>query len=287
MPLQRHHKIIIGGVSSLLILVIIANSIFMYWVYTKDIMNYNELNNKINSLQNDTQVKFNDLSTSILNTRNDLSSLGLQVGSINQSISQLKASVSSDFSSVFEKAVKSVVWIKTDVGSGSGFFIANGGYIVTNEHVMAGATEATIITYDENQHSVSLVGEDTNMDIALLKINSTAYAPLNLGNSDNIVQGEKVIAIGNPYGLSFSVSEGIVSNIHQPGANGLNVYIQTDASLNPGNSGGPLIDVNGDVIGMNNFKLNGSENIGFALESNSIKSTVNNIYSQIYKNNLI
>jgi serine protease Do len=75
--------------------------------------------------------------------------------------------------------------------------------------------------------------------------------------------------------------------LDRQGTNGLNDYVQTDASLNPGNSGGPLIDVNGDVIGINNFKISGSENIGFALESNYIKQSVNNIYNQTYGTNLI
>ncbi|VVB82301.1 Trypsin-like peptidase domain protein [uncultured archaeon] len=115
------------------------------------------------------------------------------------------------------------------------------------------------------------------MDIALLRINDTNYSPLTLADSDNTQVGEKVIAIGNPLGLQFSVSEGIVSAIHRAGENGLNAYIQTDASLNPGNSGGPLIDVNGNVVGINNFKIIGSENIGFSLESNYVKDTINAI----------
>lgn len=124
------------------------------------------------------------------------------------------------------------------------------------------------------------------MDIALLKIDGT-YTPLTLANSDNINIGEKVIAIGNPLGLQFSVTEGIVSGINRPGANGLNYYIQTDAALNPGNSGGPLIDVQGKVIGINNFKIGAGESLGFALESNYIKQTVNSISQQALGKNLI
>jgi len=100
---------------------------------------------------------------------------------------------------------------------------------------------------------------------------------LELADSDDVQIGEKVIAIGNPLGLQFSVSEGIVSGIHRPGLNEMEVYIQTDAALNPGNSGGPLINKKGEVIGINNFKIGGTEGMGFALESNSIKETVNEI----------
>ena len=89
--------------------------------------------------------------------------------------------------------------------------------------------------------------------------------------------GEKVIAIGNPLGLQFSVSQGIVSATHREGANRLNAYIQTDAALNPGNSGGPLINTEGKVIGINNFKIGGGESLGFALESNYIEETINEI----------
>ena len=125
------------------------------------------------------------------------------------------------------------------------------------------------------------------MDIAILKIDETTYSPLILANSNNIQVGEKVIAIGNPLGLQFSVSEGIVSAVHRKGDNNINAYIQTDASLNPGNSGGPLIDTEGKVIGINNFKVSGSESLGFALESNYIKEVINNIYNGIYGEDLI
>jgi S1-C subfamily serine protease len=287
MPLEKNHKIILGGVTSLLIIVILANSIFLYWVYQKEVMNYNNLNLKIESLQEETSSKFNDLSSNLLDTKNDLKSLGLQIGSIDEEITTLKASVSADFSGIFEDAVKSVVTIKTDVSQGSGFFIADGGYVVTNAHVMEGATAAVIITYDGESHSVSRIGENPTMDIILLKISSSDYKPLKLGDSYDIQIGEKVIAIGNPLGLSFSVSDGIVSAIHREGENGLKVYIQTNADLNPGNSGGPLIDVNGKVIGINNFKVSEAEGLGFALESNYIKEVVNDISIQTYGENLI
>ena len=113
------------------------------------------------------------------------------------------------------------------------------------------------------------------MDVALLKIEGD-YNSLIFDDSDDVRIGEKGIAIGNPLGLSFSVSEGIVSALNREGSNGLKIYIQTDASLNPGNSGGPLIGTDGKVIGINNFKARG-ENLGFALESDYIKQSVNEI----------
>ena len=287
MELKRHHKIIIGGVGSLVIVFIVLNSIFIYSIFIRQTASDNELGRRIDTLQADTQSKLNELSNSVLTTKSELETLGSQVGTLDQQLITLKASASSDFSGIIENAVKSVVTIKTDVSQGSGFIIANGGYVVTNAHVMQGVTAAAIITYDGESHDVSRVGENDNMDIALLKINDTNYSPLSLADSSSVQVGEKVIAIGNPLGLQFSVSEGIVSGVDRQGVNGLNAYIQTDASLNPGNSGGPLIDVNGKVIGINNFKISGSENIGFALESNYIKTTVNSIFMTAHGRNLI
>jgi serine protease Do len=191
----------------------------------------------------------------------------------------LKASVGTDFSGVIENSIKSVVTIRTDISQATGFIITKNGYIVTNAHVMEGATAAGVFTYDGQQHSVKSIGYDANLDIALLKISGT-YEKLTISNSDNVQIGEEVIAIGNPLGLQFSVSQGIVSAVNREGTNGLNYYIQTDAALNPGNSGGPLINKDGKVIGINNFKIGGGESLGFALESNYIKEAVNNISQQ-------
>lgn len=280
MKLKRHHKIILGGITSLLIIIMIANSVFLYWVYEKENMNHDNLENKIDSLQADTQSKFNTLSE-------NLKSVNLQVGSINKDVTKLKTSVSSDFSNIIDKAIKSVVTIRTDVSQASGFFVADNGFIITNAHVMAGAKEANAITYDGKTYTVSKIGGDDNMDLILLKIDTTSYSPLELADSNEVKIAEKVIAIGNPLGLQFSVSEGIVSAVHRIGENGLNDYIQTDAALNPGNSGGPLIDNQGKVIGINNFKIGSGESLGFALESNYIKDFVNGISQMAYKKNLI
>ena len=287
MTLKRHHKIIIGSLSSLLILFMITSSVFTYLIFIKQNAADAQLNQKISSLQVDTQTKLNELTESILKTESELNNLGSQIGSIDEEITNLKTSTSADFSSVIEDAIKSVVTIRTDISQGSGFIISNNGYVVTNAHVMEGANAAGIITYDGKIHPVSKIGEDTVMDIILLKISDTSYSPLQLENSDNVQIGEKVIAIGNPLGLQFSVSEGIISGVNREGANGIKAYIQTDAALNPGSSGGPLIGTNGKVVGINNFKIGGSENIGFALESNYLKSTVNSIYQTKYGTSLI
>lgn len=289
MPLQKHHKIIIGSASSLVLLFMILGSIFMYTMAVKQNIQFNKLTEQIDDLSTETQSQISELSSSLLETKTELKSLGAQVGSIDDQMAELKASASADFSGIIEDAVKSVVTIRTDLAQGSGFVIANkdgDSYIVTNAHVMEGATAATILTYDGSSHQVSLIGSSADMDIALLKI-SGSYSLLTLGDSNDVQVGEKVIAIGNPLGLDFSVTEGIVSAVHREGNNGLEAYIQTDAALNPGNSGGPLIDKSGEAIGINNFKIGNSESLGFALESNYIEDIVNEIYKGKYGTDLL
>jgi len=115
---------------------------------------------------------------------------------------------------------------------------------------------------------------DAFADLALLKTN-TFFGELKFANSDDVQVGEKVIAIGNPLGLSFTVTEGIVSAVNREGPNGNFDFVQTDVTLNPGNSGGPLINKEGEVIGINNFKIGGAESLGFALESDVVKESIN------------
>ncbi len=287
MPLKKHHKIIIGSFSSFLIILLVANSVFIYLLYGQLQLSYNQVKSEINELNRENQNQFNEITDNLISTKNDIQTLdsqfSSQLSSINDEFeslgaefSELKSSVSADFSGIVEDAIKSVVTIKTDVAQGTGFLIADDGYIATNYHVVEGAKAAGVYTYDGKTHSVSLIGYNEKIDVAVLKIQGN-YPYLDLADSDDVIQAEKVIAIGNPYGLSFSVSEGIISATHREGPNGLNIYIQTTTELNSGNSGGPLIDKDGDVVGMNNFKLNNGEGLGFALESNSLEKTVNEI----------
>lgn len=291
MPLKKHHKILIGSFSSIIIIFMIASGILIYVLFVKQSFQYNQLNNQIENLQTDTQTKLNELTNIIILTEEELKSLGSQIGSIDEEIDLLKASAGEDFSGIIEDVVKSVITIRTDTSQGTGFIINNNGYIVTNAHVLADqqgklASNIRAITYEQETIQADFIGYNPNLDIALLKI-SGDYTSLKLADSDDIQIGEKVIAIGNPLGLQFSVSEGIVSNMHQPGPTGIKAYIQTDAALNPGNSGGPLINKQGKAIGINNFKLSGSEGIGFALESDYIKNIVNEISSETIGEELI
>ncbi len=216
------------------------------------------------------QQNFNDITTVLAKQQQDFA----------QEIKTLKSTTREDFSSVIETAVKAVVAVSTDNSIGTGFVINEDGYIVTNNHIIAGSdSEVLIKTYDRKIITAEIVGRDQLRDIALLKIDGN-YEYLELADSDDLQVGRKVIAIGNPLGLSFTVTEGIISALNRAGPNGLTEYIQTDVSLNPGNSGGPLIDTQGEVIGINNFKIGGAENLGFALESDSIKESVNEIANQ-------
>lgn len=286
--LKRHHKILIGSFGSLIIIFMIVISILLYLLFVNLSLNYENLDKKITALQTDTNSKINDLTTSIIQTNE---ALDLELGSLSEELSLLQASAGEDFSGIFEQAVKSVVTIRTDVGQGTGFIITEDGYIVTNAHVLAdgdGSLASGIIAIDSNQRTrnAEFIGFDSTLDLALLKI-SGDHDALILGNSNKINIGEKVIAIGNPLGLQFSVSQGIVSAVGRIGINGIEAYIQTDAALNPGNSGGPLINNKGEVIGINNFKIGSGESLGFALESNYIVDSINKIALNILNQTLI
>src|SRR3989344_1840479 len=206
--------------------------------------------------------------------------LSRQQQDFEQQINTIKASTQDDFSSVIEEAVKSVVAVSTDKSIGTGFIISPDGYIVTNYHIISRSeNKVSIKTYDQETIVATFIGKDELRDVALLKVNGE-YSSLELADSSSLQAGKKVIAIGNPLGLSLSVTEGIISALERAGPNGLSEYIQTDVSLNPGNSGGPLIDTEGKVVGINNFKIGGAESLGFALESDSIKESVNKIANQ-------
>lgn len=273
MAMKKHHKFMIGSFSSVLIIILVSNTIFIYILYAQLQVNSNQLERRIVELQEDTQFKINEIADSLIETREGISKLD---ESLTMEIGVLKATTGDDFSGIVDSSIKSVVSIRTDVGQGTGFIITNQGHVVTNAHVLAGGSTVNALTYEQDIVDAEFIGFDPELDIALLQIPGN-HDVLELADSDDIQIGENVIAIGNPLGLQFSVSEGIVSGVERVGINELEAYIQTDAALNPGNSGGPLINKDGEVIGINNFKVGGGENLGFALDSNHIKDAVNDI----------
>jgi S1-C subfamily serine protease len=169
-------------------------------------------------------------------------------------------------------------------GIGSGFIINEDGEIITNNHVVSGSRNVTVTLSDKKQYPATVVGLDRRSDLAILKIRADRKLPfVRLGNSDNLVVGQKVLAIGNPFGLEGTLTTGIVSSLgrslqNEDGAP-LEGLIQTDAAINPGNSGGPLLDSNGNVIGINTAIYgsqtasgeSGSIGIGFAMPINRAK----------------
>jgi len=164
---------------------------------------------------------------------------------------------------------------------GSGVIVSDQGHVVSNLHVVRGADAIRVTLNDGRVFPATLQGSDKATDIAVLKIDAEAVQPLRFGDSDSVRAGQIVFAIGNPFGLQESVSQGIVSGVGRRAMNeSLNEYIQTDSAVNPGNSGGPLINVRGEVIGINNFIFSqdgGSLGIGFAIPSNSVRKIFEDI----------
>ena len=181
---------------------------------------------------------------------------------------------------------------KKQVGGGSGFFVSSDGLIVTNKHVVDQKdVEYTVFTNDGKKHVASVIARDPILDIALIKVVPSAgksFPYLSLGDSDSLEVGQSVIAIGNALAeFRNTVSVGVISGLARSITAGtgsgmtesLDQVIQTDAAINPGNSGGPLLDLSGKVIGVNVAIAQGSQNIGFALPINSVKSAIESVKS--------
>ena len=164
---------------------------------------------------------------------------------------------------------------------GSGFIIEEKGIVVTNNHVIQGAEDIVVRVGGDKEYKAKIIGADPLSDIAVLQIVSKEnFKPVKFGNSDKARIGDWVIAIGNPFGLGGTVTAGIISARNRSiGLSRYEDYIQTDASINQGNSGGPLFDMNGDVIGINTAILgqSGSIGIGFSIPSNSAKKVINQL----------
>jgi len=186
------------------------------------------------------------------------------------------------FVSATNNSIESVVSVYTYGGNqsyannniGSGVIFSEEGYIVTNTHIISGNKLIKVKLHTGEEIDANLIGADVNADIAVLKINSNSVLkPINVSNSDDLKIGDKVLAIGNPYGIGISVSSGIISATGRDYGNPYLELIQTDAAINPGNSGGALINENGNLIGINTkiFSRTGAyQGLGFAIPSNNI-----------------
>lgn len=165
---------------------------------------------------------------------------------------------------------------------GSGVLINKEGYIITNEHVIARASQIRVALSDKREFEARVIGADTKSDLAIIKIDSDQFLPfVPMGRSDDLMIGEQVLAIGNPFGLRHTVTTGIISALNRNIRAGKNKvysdFIQVDASINPGNSGGPLLNINGSLIGINTAIYQKAEGIGFAIPIDDAKRIVDEL----------
>jgi S1-C subfamily serine protease len=170
-------------------------------------------------------------------------------------------------------------------GQGSGFVIDKEGHILTNYHVIADARQVEVTLHNRTKYKATIIGTDPPHDLAVIQIKATDLVPSVLGDSRNLQVGQKVYAIGNPFGLSGTMTRGIVSSIRpvqEPNGAYIDEAIQTDAAINPGNSGGPLMNWHGEVIGINTMILSTAATpqnagIGFAIPINTAKAVLNDL----------
>src|SRR6266699_2871486 len=170
-------------------------------------------------------------------------------------------------------------------GQGSGFIIDRDGHVLTNYHVIEDARQVEVTLHNRKKYRATVVGTDRSHDLAIIQIKAPDLAAMTLGDSRNLQVGQKVYAIGNPFGLAGTLTSGIVSSIRSvQEPNGVNIdeAIQTDAAINPGNSGGPLLNSHGEVIGINtmiagNPGIDQSAGIGFAIPINTAKAVLNDL----------
>lgn len=168
-------------------------------------------------------------------------------------------------------------------GQGSGFIIDKEGHVLTNYHVVADARQVEVTLHNRKTYRATIVGTDRSHDLAVVQIKAPDLTPMVLGDSRNLQVGQKVYAIGNPFGLAGTLTRGIVSSIRsvqEPDGMTIDEAIQTDASINPGNSGGPLLNLHGEVIGINTMiasNVGQSAGIGFAIPINTAKAVLNDL----------
>jgi S1-C subfamily serine protease len=222
-----------------------------------------------------------------------------QVREVTVSSSEPVAAGAATFADVYASAYKSVVEI-TASGSetnqfgqeeqqraqGSGFVYSRDSIVVTNHHVVDGSTTFSVRFWDGSTHTATLVGSDPSTDLAVLEVDApeSLLVPLTLGNSSSLQVGDQVAAIGSPFGLEGTLTTGVVSALHRqmtaPNNFTITDSIQTDAAINHGNSGGPLLDARGRVIGVNaqiESDSGGNDGIGFAIPSNTVRSIVDQL----------
>lgn len=244
--------------SLVLVAITIANALFLAHFYFK-----------MNARLSDLQTEFSEV-------QSQLRGLNYKI----QILEYLNETTYLPLPKIFNLVQNSVVLITTNLAQGSGFVYDNAGHIVTNYHVIEGASTIQVTFVDGSITKASLVGEDIYSDLAVIKVNAdvTALYPVVLGNSTELTVGEPIVAIGNPFGLSDTMTAGIVSQLGRelsaPGGYVIVDVVQVDAAINPGNSGGPLVNVNGEVVGVNTAIVSESgtfTGVGFAIPSETVR----------------
>ena len=197
---------------------------------------------------------------------------------VNISTTKVVKTIIPDFlqNPLFNQFLGNIPTKRIEKALGSGVIISKDGYIVTNNHVVSDSKEIFVYTHNGKKYKAKLIGTDPKTDLAVIKIDATNLKPITFTDSDNIEVGDIALAIGNPFGLGESVTQGIISaiNRNKVGINSYENFIQTDAAINPGNSGGALVDIKGRLIGINSAILTssgGNNGIGFAIPSNMVK----------------
>ena len=230
-------------------------------------------------------VSFNSI------TNNDSGELIVTNGDYGETVGEvtgIERSYEYSLIDIFEKSEESIVQVsvlrgESDGGMGSGFVYSDEGYVITNQHVVQDAERVMITFLDGEAYIGNVIGTDRDLDIAVVKVEptNTYLQPIKIGDSSKLKVGEKIAAIGNPFGLSGSMTSGIVSQMGRllPQETGYSIpdVIQTDAAINPGNSGGPLINMKGEVVGINTAIQSATgefSGIGFAVPSNTVKKVV-------------
>ena len=230
-------------------------------------------------------VSFNSI------TDNDTGELIVTNGNYGETVGEvtgIERSYEYSLIDIFEKSEASIVQVsvvrgESDGGMGSGFVYSDEGYVITNQHVVQDAERVMITFLDGEAYIGNVIGTDRDLDIAVVKVEptNTYLQPIKIGDSSKLKVGEKIAAIGNPFGLSGSMTSGIVSQMGRllPQETGYSIpdVIQTDAAINPGNSGGPLINMKGEVVGINTAIQSATgefSGIGFAVPANTVKKVV-------------
>ena len=230
-------------------------------------------------------VSFNSI------TNNDSGELIVTNGDYGETVGEvtgIERSYEYSLIDIFEKSEASIVQVsvvrgESDGGMGSGFVYSDEGYVITNQHVVQDAERVMITFLDGEAYIGNVIGTDRDLDIAVVKVEptNTYLQPIKIGDSSKLKVGEKIAAIGNPFGLSGSMTSGIVSQMGRllPQETGYSIpdVIQTDAAINPGNSGAPLINMKGEVFGINTAIQSATgefSGIGFAVPANTVKKVV-------------